>query len=91
MPCAETAWLSQSHGACSRMLTYHCESVHQAYHGLSRMQELQDASLKLLSQAEDADMSQTIIDCSTQQAVYQAALKSGANLIQPSLMDFLTA
>ena len=58
---------------------------------LSRLQELQDTSSKLLSQTEDADMSQTIIDYSTQQAVYQAALKSGANLIQPSLMDFLSS
>jgi flagellar hook-associated protein 3 FlgL len=58
---------------------------------LSRLQELSDTSSKLLSQTEDADMSQTIIDYSTQQAVYQAALKSGANLIQPSLMDFLSS
>jgi len=39
---------------------------------------------------EDADMAKTLVDFSTQQAVYQAALKSGANLIQPSLMDFLS-
>jgi flagellin-like hook-associated protein FlgL len=30
-----------------------------------------------------------LIDFSMQQAVYQSALKSGANIIQPSLMDFL--
>ena len=34
-------------------------------------------------------MAQTMIDFSTQTAVYQAALKSGAQIIQPSLMDFL--
>jgi flagellar hook-associated protein 3 FlgL len=55
----------------------------------SRLQEIQEASNKLLSDTEDADMAKTLIDYSTQQAVYQSALKSGANLIQPSLMDFL--
>ena len=34
-------------------------------------------------------MAKTLIDFSTQQAVYQAALKAGAKIIQPSLMDFL--
>jgi flagellar hook-associated protein 3 FlgL len=36
-------------------------------------------------------MAQTMIDFSTQSAVYQAALKAGATLIQPSLMDFLSS
>ena len=30
-----------------------------------------------------------MIDFSQQSAVYQAALRAGASLIQPSLMDFL--
>ena len=34
-------------------------------------------------------MAQTIVTYSQQQAVYQAALKAGAQIIQPSLMDFL--
>jgi flagellar hook-associated protein 3 FlgL len=55
----------------------------------ARLQELQEAATSQLSKVEDADMPKTLIDLSTQQAVYQAALKSGANLIQPSLMDFL--
>jgi flagellar hook-associated protein 3 FlgL len=57
---------------------------------MSRLQQLQDASTKQLSNTEDADMAKTLVDFSTQQAVYQAALKAGANLIQPSLMDFLS-
>lgn len=55
----------------------------------SRLQQLEEATTSQLSNVEDADMPKTLIDLSTQQAVYQAALKSGANLIQPSLMDFL--
>jgi flagellar hook-associated protein 3 FlgL len=55
----------------------------------SRLQELQDAQTKQLSDTEDADIAQTMIDYSSQTAVYQAALKAGAELIQPSLIDFL--
>jgi flagellar hook-associated protein 3 FlgL len=55
----------------------------------SRLQQLQQATTQQLSNVQDADMAQTMIDFSTQQAVYQAALKSGAQIIQPSLMDFL--
>jgi flagellar hook-associated protein 3 FlgL len=55
----------------------------------SRLQELSDAQTKQLSDTEDADVAQTMIDYSSQTAVYQAALKAGAQLIQPSLVDFL--
>ena len=55
----------------------------------SRLQQLQQATTQQLSNVQDADMAQTLIQFSTQQAVYQAALKSGAQIIQPSLMDFL--
>ena len=34
-------------------------------------------------------MAKTLIDLTTQQSVYQAALQSGAQIIQPSLLDFL--
>jgi flagellin-like hook-associated protein FlgL len=34
-------------------------------------------------------MAETLVHFSMQQAVYQSALKSGAQIIQPSLMDFL--
>lgn len=57
----------------------------------SRLQQLNVAQSQQLSDVEDADMSQTMIDFSTQSAVYQAALKAGANLIQPSLMNFLSS
>jgi flagellar hook-associated protein 3 FlgL len=56
-----------------------------------RLQQLNVAQSQQLSNVEDADMAQTMIDFSTQSAVYQAALKAGANLIQPSLMNFLSS
>jgi flagellar hook-associated protein 3 FlgL len=58
---------------------------------LSRLQQINVAQSQQLSNTEDADMAQTMIDFSTQSAVYQAALKAGANLIQPSLMNFLSS
>jgi flagellar hook-associated protein 3 FlgL len=43
----------------------------------------------LLSQTEDADMAKTMVNFSTAQATYQAALQAGARVIQPSLLDYL--
>ena len=47
------------------------------------------AQTQQLSDTEDADVAQTMVDYSTQSAVYQAALKAGSQLIQPTLLDFL--
>jgi len=57
----------------------------------NRLDQVLGVNQKLLSDTEDADMAQTAIDFSTQQAVYTAALKAGAQLIQPSLLDFLSS
>jgi flagellin-like hook-associated protein FlgL len=35
-------------------------------------------------------MAQTMVDFSMQQAVYQSALHAGANIVQASLLDFLS-
>jgi flagellar hook-associated protein 3 FlgL len=57
----------------------------------SRLADLEDATTKLLSDTEDADMAKAILTLSTQQSAYQAALQSGANVIQQrTLMDFLS-
>jgi flagellar hook-associated protein 3 FlgL len=56
----------------------------------ARLDQVLGVNTKLLSNTEDADMAQTAIDFSTQQAVYTAALRAGAQLIQPSLLDFLS-
>jgi flagellar hook-associated protein 3 FlgL len=54
-----------------------------------RLQQLEQAQTQQLSNTEDADVAQTMVDYSTQSAVYQAALKAGSQLIQPSLLNFL--
>ena len=42
-----------------------------------------------LSEVEDADLPETIIDLKLQEAAYQAALGATARVLQPSLMDYL--
>jgi flagellar hook-associated protein 3 FlgL len=54
-----------------------------------RLRELEEASTEALNTIEGADMAKTITDFSLQQAVYQSALKTGANIVQNSLLDFL--
>ena len=56
---------------------------------LSRLQEQEETTTRQLSDTEDADFAQTMIDLNTQQAAYQAALQAGAKIVQSSLMDFL--
>jgi flagellar hook-associated protein 3 FlgL len=54
-----------------------------------RLRELEEAADNSLAQVEGADMAKTLTDFSLQQAVYQSALKTGANIVQNSLLDFL--
>ncbi|MFN8535287.1 MAG: flagellar hook-associated protein FlgL [Dehalococcoidia bacterium] len=42
-----------------------------------------------LSEVEDTDFVEAVLDFQTRQTVYQAALATGAKVIQPSLLDFL--
>jgi flagellar hook-associated protein 3 FlgL len=56
---------------------------------LSRLAEVEETTVRQLSETEDADMAKTLIELNSQQAAYQAALRAGANLSQGSLMDFL--
>jgi flagellar hook-associated protein 3 FlgL len=56
---------------------------------LGRLTELEGATLQQLSDTEDVDIAKAMIEFSSQQAAYQAALKAGANIVQSSLMDFL--
>lgn len=57
----------------------------------NRLTQTEQSTTQLLSNVQDADMTQVMVQFSTQQAAYQAALHAGAQIIQPSLMDFLTA
>jgi flagellar hook-associated protein 3 FlgL len=55
----------------------------------TRIDQIQEALTKQLSDTEDADFAQTMIDLNSQSVAYNAALKAGANIVQSSLMDFL--
>ncbi len=55
----------------------------------SRLAALEENATQLRSETEDADVAKTLIDYSTQQAAYDAALRAGANIVQTSLLDFL--
>src|SRR5437588_2984274 len=55
----------------------------------TRLGSIEDTTTSLLSDVEDTDLTKAILDLTNQQNAYQAALKSGASVIQPSLLDFL--
>jgi flagellar hook-associated protein 3 FlgL len=55
----------------------------------ARLAQVEESTTSLLSENEDTDIAKAMIDLTTQQSVYQAALRSGQALIQPSLLDFL--
>jgi flagellar hook-associated protein 3 FlgL len=63
------------------------------YNRVTQMkQSAQDRLLSVTSQlsdVEDVDLPQTIMDMQLQQTSYQAALAASAKVIQPSLIDFL--
>lgn len=54
-----------------------------------RLGDLEMAGAARLSGIEDADMVKSVLELSSRQSAYEAAMRSGANIIQPSLMDFL--
>lgn len=56
----------------------------------SWLSDIEQSTTSLLSDTQDADMAQTMVDFSMQQAVYQSALHAGANIVQASLLDFLS-
>jgi flagellar hook-associated protein 3 FlgL len=56
----------------------------------TRIQSLQASETQSLSDTQDADMAQTEVDFSTEQAALTAALQAGAHIVQQSLMNFLS-
>jgi flagellar hook-associated protein 3 FlgL len=54
-----------------------------------RLRELEETATSLLSTTEDTDMAEAMVAFSMQQSVYESALRSGASIVQASLMDFL--
>lgn len=55
----------------------------------SRIQDTQTNVTAALSNDQDVDMAATITNFSTEQAAFQAALQSGASIVQESLLNFL--
>lgn len=55
----------------------------------SRLEELEESGVDLLSKVENADMAETLTNYTTQKTAYEAALKAGASIVQMSLLDFL--
>ena len=55
----------------------------------ARLADVEITTTKLLSETEDTDLAKAILELTNHQTVYQAALRSGAQIIQPSLLDFL--
>ncbi len=45
---------------------------------------------QMLSRTEDADLAEAVIDLQVQKTAYEASLATGAMIIQPSLVDFLS-
>lgn len=60
---------------------------------LEKVKELNENSItemtKVLSVKQDTDYAEKIVEYTTSQMIYQASLKVTANLIQPTLMDFI--
>lgn len=54
-----------------------------------RQLELDVIAQRIMSDNEDADMEEVIIQLTIQESVHRAALAAGARIIQPTLMDFL--
>lgn len=54
-----------------------------------RIEEIKVTTTDQLSQVIDTDYAEAITRYSSQKTIYQAALQAGAQVIQPSLMDFL--
>jgi flagellar hook-associated protein 3 FlgL len=57
----------------------------------TRLQSLQTTDEQELSGVQDVDMSSATIEYSTQQAGYEAALQTGAELVKTSLLSFLNS
>jgi flagellar hook-associated protein 3 FlgL len=55
-----------------------------------RLQDLEDGAETNIDDLTGVDMAKAITDYSAQSAAYQASLKVGAQIIQPSLLQFLS-
>lgn len=84
--------LSQLDGQIDNVLTKRSEigaRMNRMELSQSRLEGLTVSTTSLLSNEEDADLSQVIINLKAEENVQRAALSVGARIIQPSLVDFL--
>lgn len=63
--------------------------VNRMEKGIDHLKSFEETITKLLSQVEDVDISQVIIDLKMQETAYQAALQAGSRIMQMSLLDYL--
>jgi flagellar hook-associated protein 3 FlgL len=56
----------------------------------SRLDDLEDTAKQSIDDLTGVDMAKALTDYSAQSAAYQASLKVGAQIIQPSLLQFLS-
>ncbi|GGM35432.1 flagellar hook-associated protein 3 [Paraliobacillus quinghaiensis] len=54
-----------------------------------RLESQSIAATKMMSDNEDANLEEVIINLTTQESVHRAALSAGSRVIQPTLLDFL--
>lgn len=64
-------------------------TINQLQTAASRIEDLQGSISAALSNTEDANVAQTSMEYSNEQAAFQAALRAGASIIQESLLQFL--
>ncbi|HYF26353.1 MAG TPA: flagellar hook-associated protein FlgL [Baekduia sp.] len=55
----------------------------------SRLDDLEDATRSRLADLVEPDLPETLARLTQQQTAYEAALRAGAQIVQPSLLDFL--
>ncbi len=55
----------------------------------NRLSSQEIVASKIMSDNEDVDFEKVIMDLKTQESIHRAALSVGAQVIQPSLIDFL--
>lgn len=87
-----SGYISKLQNAQSRVLSLEAE-IGAKENRLKTLSARYEANMsnykKMRSDAEDADLAEVITNYATAQTVYNAALSSGAEIIQTSLLDFL--
>jgi flagellar hook-associated protein 3 FlgL len=84
--------LGQIDSRVSKMLTTRAEvgaRMNRVEIIQNRLSEVDINLQSVLSKTEDADMAEVITNMKTEENVYQASLSVGAQIIRPSLVDFL--